>query len=302
LRLLNSQCFRLDPTTPFIPTSPIMGVGHGHYIFRDWETKEEVFQEMTRARCTAYTEFGIPAPASVAILKTIIPENELWPPKPGTAWESHHAYKAWVGNTWLCQDIIEDYFGKSESLEQLVANGQLLQSEGYKCIFEEARRQKPYCSMALNWCYDEPWPAAANNSLISYPAIPKPGFFAVKNACRPVLVSARLPKFKWKAGETFQAEIWMLNDFYKSVPGGKVTIKLVQGDEKIVLLNWEYSQMEPNINQAGPTVRFTLPDWDADRFNLLLEVDGHPELNSAYTLAYQPRNPVKHSVKRLMNQ
>jgi beta-mannosidase len=302
LRLLNSQCFRLDPTTPFIPTSPLMGMGHGHYVFRDWDTKEEVFQQMTRSRYTAYTEFGMPSPASVAILKTIIPENELWPPKPGTAWESHHAYNAWVGNTWLCQDIIEDYFGKSESLEQLVANGQLLQSEGYKCIFEEARRQKPYCSMALNWCYDEPWPAAANNSLISYPAIPKPGFFAVKNACRPVLVSARLPKFKWKAGETFHAEIWMLNDFYKSVPGGKVTIKLVQGDKKIVLLNWEYTQMEPNINQAGPTVRYTLPEWDADRFTLLVEVEGCPEYNSEYTLAYQPVNPTKKQKQRLMNQ
>ena len=111
IRLLNSQCFLLDPGTPFIPTSPVMGVGHGHYVFRDWQSGEEVFQEMTRSRFTAYTEFGMPAPASVEILKTIIPVNELWPPKPGTSWESHHAYKAWVGNTWLCQDIIEDYFG-----------------------------------------------------------------------------------------------------------------------------------------------------------------------------------------------
>ena len=39
---------------------------------------------------------------------------------PGASWESHHAYKAWVGNTWLCQDMIEDYFGKSASLEELV--------------------------------------------------------------------------------------------------------------------------------------------------------------------------------------
>ena len=37
IRLLNSQCFRLDPNTPFIPTSPVMGVGHGHYVFREWQ-------------------------------------------------------------------------------------------------------------------------------------------------------------------------------------------------------------------------------------------------------------------------
>jgi beta-mannosidase len=287
LRLLNSQCYRLDPATPFIPTSPVMGMGHGHYVFRDWESGEEVFQEMVRSKFTAYTEFGMPAPASVDILKTIIPADELWPPKPGTSWESHHAYNAWIGNTWLCQDIIEDYFGRSESLEELVANGQLLQCEGYKCIYEEARRQKPYCSMATNWCYNEPWPTAANNSLISYPDIPKPGFYAVKNACRPLLASARFPKFSWSAGETFSTEIWMLNDLPEDVPAGKITVKIAAGKEQITLLEWKYNPMKANKNQAGPTVRFMLPEWKIDRVKIILEVENHPGYNSEYTLAYR---------------
>ena len=287
LRLLDSQCLDLDPSTPFIPTSPVMGMGHGHYVFRDWSTKEEVFQEMTRSKFTAYTEFGMPSPASVEILKTIIPREELWPPKPGTSWESHHAYNAWQGSTWLCQDIIEDYFGKSASLEVLVTNGQLLQCEGYKCIYEEARRQKPYCSMATNWCYCEPWPTAANNSILSYPAIPKPAFYAVKNSCRPVLASASFSKFSWKEGETFHADIWMLNDFYKNLPQGKVTIKIAGMGPVTELLKWEYPLLKANINQAGPTVRCILPAWNTDRFKIILEVEGHPEYNSEYTLAYQ---------------
>jgi len=289
LRLLNSRCLELDPFTPFIPTSPIMGMAHGHYVFREWSTKEEVFQEMARSKFTAYTEFGMPGPSSVEILKTIIPKEELWPPKAGTSWESHHAYNAWVGNTWLCEDIIEDYFGKSDSLAQLVSNGQLLQGEGYKCIFEEARRQKPYCAMAINWCYTEPWPTAANNSIINYPNIPKPGFYAVKNACRPVLSSARFSKFKWTEGETFFTDLWMLNDDYKDLPAGKVTIKIISGVAPVTLLEWEFGSMNANVNQAGPTVRYKLPAWKSDRFRILLEVEGHPEYNSEYTLAYQPR-------------
>ena len=302
LRLLNSLCLELDPKTPFIPTSPLMGMAHGHYVFREWSTKEEVFQEMARAKFTAYTEFGMPAPASVEILKTIIPKEELWPPKPGTSWESHHAYNAWVGNTWLCEDIIEDYFGKSESLEELVAKGQLLQGEGYKCIFEEARRQKPYCAMAINWCYSEPWPTAANNSIVSYPNIPKPGFYAVKNACRPVLASAKLSKFKWLEGETFFADIWMLNDDFKEIPSGKVTIKIATNEFQLTLLSWEFSAMKANINQAGPTVRYQLPSWKTDRFRILLEVEGHPEYNSEYTLAYQPRSFGRKRTTATLNQ
>ncbi|MGE5427403.1 MAG: glycoside hydrolase family 2 protein, partial [Methylococcaceae bacterium] len=43
LRLLNSQCLQLDPNSPFISTSPLMGMAHGNYVFRDLNTKEEVF-------------------------------------------------------------------------------------------------------------------------------------------------------------------------------------------------------------------------------------------------------------------
>lgn len=302
LRMLNSQCLELDPYTPFIPTSPVMGMAHGNYVFRDLNTKEEVFSNMARAHYTAYTEFGIPAPASVEILKSIIPKEELWPPKAGTSWQSHHAFNAWVGNTWLCQDIIEGYFGVSNTLEELVANGQLLQGEGYKCIFEEARRQKPYCSMAVNWCYNEPWPTAANNSIISYPSLPKPGFYAVKNACRPVLASAKFSRFKWTEGDMFFADTWMLNDLASEVPAGKMKIKLVCGSLEIPLLNWDYDAMKANVNQAGPTVRVKLPAWKTDRFKLVMEVADHPEYNSEYTLAYEPRTVEKVKATPVMNQ
>ena len=302
LRLLNSQCLELDPNSPFIPTSPLMGMGHGNYVFRDAQTREEVFSTMARSHCTAYTEFGMPAPAAVAILQTIIPPAELWPPRAGGSWESHHAFNAWVGNTWLCRDVIEDYFGTAGTLPELVANGQLLQAEGYKCIFEEARRQKPYCSMAANWCYNEPWPTAANNSLLSYPNIPKPGYYAVKNACRPVLASAKLAKFKWTEGETFVADAWMLSDLPTKVPAGKMTLKLVAGSAVLPVLAWDFNALPANVNQPGPTLRCQLPGWATDRFKLVLEVEGHPEYNSEYTLAYQPRTVERKRTTPVMNQ
>jgi beta-mannosidase len=284
LRLLNSQCLKYDPTTPFIPTSPIEGVGHGNYVFRTQQTGQEVFEIMKRAHFTAYTEFGIPSPASVEVLKSIIPVKELWPPEPGTSWESHHAYNAWGKNTWLMQDMIEDYFGKSSSLEELVAHGQLLQGEGYKCIYEEARRQKPYCAMAINWCYNEPWPTAANNSLISYPNIPKPGFYQVRNACRPVLASATISKFKWLPGELFKTRVWILSDKPEKPKAGKLRATILSGDRVLVLGIWDYQAMEPNTNLKGPEFSVILPDLKPGTFKLMLEVEDSPELNSEYTM------------------
>ena len=289
LRLLNRNCYDLDPQRPFLMTSPIMGMGHGHYLFRD-PMGNEVFQLFSRAKCSAYTEFGCPGPASVATLKKIIPEAELFPPRLGTSWVSHHAFGAWGADagSWLMLHQIEDYFGACKSIEDVVNGGQLLQGEGYKCIFEEARRQKPTASMALNWCFNEPWPTAANNSLISWPAEPKRGYAQVAKACRPVLASARIPKFRWKEGESFTPELWLLNDSPQRVAAGRVDVSLVNGAEKIPLLSWDFPALEPNVNLAGPVIRFALPPLPSTIMKLVLSVPGRAELDSEYTLVFVP--------------
>lgn len=286
IRLLNSRCLALDPGTPFISTSPLFGMAHGHYVFRDPDTGKEVYDVFNSAKNTAYTEFGVPSPSSVEILESFIPPEELWPPEPGASWESHHAYNAWEGDTWLMKGMIDAYFGKARSLAELVANGQMLQAEGYKAIYEEARRQKPYCSMALNWCFNEPWPTAANNNIVSYPDIPKPAFAAVGCACRPLMASARNYKFEWKEGEEFRTELWMLNDRFRKADAGIVRARLVAGRENFDLGKWFFDGLEANTNLKGPLLSLVLPKLDSDRFKLELVVEGRPDYNSSYIFLY----------------
>lgn len=299
LRLLNANCYELNPQTPYIMTSPLEGMAHGNYVFR-YESGEDIFQVMPRVSNTAYTEFGIPSPSSVEQLKSFIPPEELFPPRPGTIWESHHAFHAWTENTWLMPELIEDYFGKFETLEQLVDNGQLLQAEGYKCIYEEARRQKPKCSMVLNWCYNEVWPTAANNSLLNWPAAPKPAYWAVQSSCRPILASARIPKFTWTAGEWFQPEMWLLNDSPTNFPSGVVKAYLVFGEEERFMLSWEYPELHANANQPGPTIRYLLPINKSGVMKLVLKVTDFPEWDSEYSLLYtRSEDEEAHQVRML---
>ena len=287
LRLLNKNCYELDRDTPFIATAPLGGMGHGDYRFRD-ETGREVFQIFAQARNTAYSEFGCPGPSDVAYLKSFIPEAELFPPRAGSAWETHHGLGAWEMDpgTWLCQATIEHYFGPMRTLEALVARGQLLQAEGYKFIFEEARRQKPTCSMALNWCFNEPWPSAANNNLLSWPHRPKPAYYAVQAACRPVLASARAPRFAFQAGHEFEAELWILNDSPHAVEAGQVEVVLEVDETRTVLGNFQFPALLAKQNFRGPTVRCLLPTAHAQTFDLSLRVAARPELDSRYTFAF----------------
>ncbi len=270
LRLLDKLCYELDRNTPFITNSPVSGAAHGGYVFYDPRLQVDVFAQMQGAKNTAYTEFGVPGMPDVDYLKEIIPQDELFPIKLGGAWEMHHAVGAWGDKRWVCADILEMYFGKAETLEQLVAQTQWLQCEGYKAIFEEARRQKPSCSMAINWCYCEPWKTAANNSLISYPVIPKAAYYAVADALRPVMASARIPKFSWDTYETFTAELWLLNDTPKEVQD-TVRAWLQIGAESIFLMEWSTGAVSANRNKTGHRIQLELPPVKTDRFTLVLE-------------------------------
>ena len=295
LRLLNALCYELDKERPFLYTSPLYGMAHGGYTFYFDRQGGEVYQSFANSKNTAYTEFGVPSISSVENLKRMIPADQLFPPRETDAWIAHHGFGAWVGDTWLCLSTLEKYFGKAESLEELVAESSWLQCEGYRCIFEEARRQWPHCSMAINWCYDEPWCTAGNNSIIEYPTKPKPSYEYVKNALRPILFSAKLGKFSWEAGETFEAELWLLNDTAAPV-SGKVKVKLTVGGKTYDLLEWS-ANAAASRNDRGPTVRMVLPEVIDNKLTLTLESDD--SLESTYTLQYVNKKAPKQTIKIL---
>ena len=292
LRLLNALCFEQTPDIPFVATAPLMGMGHGHYVFRDPHSGDEVFQSMPRAANTAYTEFGCAGPADAEVLGTIIPAEDLFPPAAGTAWEDHHAFGAWEAapDSWLMLDTQRHYFGEPANLEELVERGQLLQAEGYRCIFEEARRQWPRASMALNWCFDEPWPTAANNSLISWPARPKPAYHAVRDACRPQMISARLPKFVWVPGERLVCDLFLLNDLPTPAERGELDV-WIEGDDEWVAAHITFDGTPPAQHAYIGSFDIEVPAWNRDRFALRIEVAGREGWDSRYTLLLRSGRP-----------
>jgi beta-mannosidase len=294
-----------------------MGMGHGHYVFRHKDGREcfEIFQKSAN---TAYTEFGVGGPCAAEELRRFIPAEELFPPRPGTSWQTHHALAAWEPNSHLLLDVLEDYFGQPARLEELVAHGQLMQQQGLKGIFEEGRRQKPRASMTLNWVFNEPWPCAANLSIVSWWNRPKPAYYGVQASLRPVLASARIPKFRWREGELLTFELWLLNDSPNEVPAGRVEASMsfvstgggglgAEGGSEVnygerFLLNWDFAAQQPNVNLPGPTVRVQLPHWTADRIYIHLRVPGRPDLNSEYVLLYTPDQTAQQSGTRALNQ
>jgi beta-mannosidase len=157
------------------------------------------------------------------------------------------------------------------------------------------------CAMALNWCYNEPWPSAANNSLVNWPAEPKRAYFAVQAACRPVLASARIPQFQWRGGELFSAELWLLSDHPGPQPAGELVATLECGGGSTELLRWHFPSLAPQQNLAGPSVRLVLPDSADGEFTLVLSVVGCPDWNSRYRLSVLPSRSSTGTTTRALN-
>ena len=293
LRLLNKLCYELDRDKPFIPTAPVAGMGHGHYVFFDCDTKESVFELFRKSDCTAYSEFGIPSIAPMEILRKILPADIIDSPAPDTVWETRKGYNAWTEDTWLSFDVWDEVFGKQNSLEDYIEKSTWAQTEGLKCVFEEARRQKPDCSMAINWCFNEPWNNVAGECLLRYPTLPQPAYYAVHDALRNVMPSARIKKFSYKEGDTFTAELWFLNDspFEHS---DTVRVYTEFNGEKEHILTWECGSIPANTNKKGHKIQIELPHIaDTQPFVLHLESDCG---NSSYKLL------LKGTDKKIINE
>ncbi len=292
LRLLNAICYKYDRKTPYLYTSPMNGVIHGPYFFYHAKTKRTMIDYFQHYKAVAYTEFGVPALSPIETIKDVIPPEEWWPIKPTKAWINHHAFDALGWERWLCRPDVELVFnGKAKSLEDMVERTNFLQVQGYKAMFEEARHQKPHCSMVINWCYNDSWKTVANNSIVGYPTIRKPAYYAIKDSCRPVLASARFPKFHWYTGDYFKAEMSLLNDSYKKLNAMNITAYLVIDGKKYKVMTWNCPEAGINRNVYGPQAVFKLPDMSkVSRFDFVLEVENHPEYNSKYSFVVKPKS------------
>ena len=233
LRILNRNCYEYDRHTPFIATSPLDGMAHGSYLFYDETTGEDIFELINRSDNTAYPEFACPSLAREEVIDEIIPENERASGFDSGAWVSHHAYAAFTPTAWAMPEVIERYFGQSETYALMAERSRLLQAEGLKAVFEESRRNQPKTSMALSWCFNECWPVAAGTSVIDWRLEPKPSYYAVKESLRPAMLSLRFRKFMWSSDEYLETEVWFLNDDASGeVSVGNICVSF--GPEKIV--------------------------------------------------------------------
>ena len=298
LRMLDALCYELDRFTPFNMTSPLFGVTHGSYVkaqFPDEDRKkgdhsngEEFICAVKRTKSTAYTEFGCNGAATKEyLLKYIMDEKDYADCRvENEIWTAHHAFKAWNESTWLSPLEVVFFFGGYSDTDDLIEKSIYLQDMCYKSMFEEMRRQAPLCAMAVNWDFNEPWPCAAGNSLVAWPAEPKSCLKSVGEALRPTLLSLNVPHNRYLTGQRLEGEVWLLNDSDEKISACTADVYLLADGKKTLLSTVSVAPVDPRSNKKGEGFSLTVDADLPERFGIELVCDERPEISSTYNFVH----------------
>jgi len=128
------------------------------------------------------------------------------------------------------QDRYAGEYGPSRSLGEYIRKSQLAQALGDAFNIEFCRSRKFQNSGVLIWQFNDAYPCASW-SMVDWYGTPKSSYYAIKRANRPLHVAADFETYLWKPGQTFVAEISLLNDLEEAFRNMRVESSLwdVQG-------------------------------------------------------------------------
>ena len=213
--LLPRECAKLDPTTPYIPGSPVgegkngelnancmsEGDRHSWDVWSGWRDAIEYQKDTGRF----ISEFGFQAPPNLSTIKKYsIPED--WHPQ--SKWMEQHN-KMGEGNPRLYK-FLSDHFVVPTDLESFIHLCQVNQGEQLRIGVEHFRRRKFKTAGALIWQINDCWPVSSW-SLIDGETTPKLSYYYARRFFAPILLSI--------VEKDGKIEVWITNDTLKAVKG-----------------------------------------------------------------------------------
>jgi len=236
---------------------------NGQFYGEGRKNMESYYRELDFA---AVSELAISSCPNVESIKKFIPLGELWPP--GPSW-GHHWTDFDVLRTFNFEVVGSQATG---SIEEFVEASQLSQGVIFQYGLEYFRRRKPRTSATcichyITFAPDMKW------GIVDYFQKAKRSYHFVKNAYQPLLVSLEVEKRRWLPGETFQAKVWMVNDFYKTFTTctAKVIVRNA-AKEAITVETLDLGDVASDSSQVYADIEFEVKGQLGEQFFIDVEV------------------------------
>ncbi|BDZ44351.1 hypothetical protein GCM10025866_02600 [Naasia aerilata] len=248
---------RLDPDTVWLPTSargrkPFNGLSsirrdpdglhdvHGPWLYEGLTEQYELYNAGTSL---FHSELGAEGITNPETLRAVLPWEELSLERMDSPTWRH--LSAW----WVRPEVWASWFGDVSDFDRLVALTQWLQAEGVRYGVESNRRRAFRNSGSLPWQFNEPYPMVGSTAAVDYYGRPKPLYYAVASAYRPLALSARYDTLAWGGRDEFVAELWVASALPEPVPGASVVAR-VRGATGEILVE---QRLSVDVAADGPT-------------------------------------------------
>lgn len=241
----------LDPRRGFHRASPYLGDDHYWGVWHQLEpyTKYRVVRPFR-------SEAGLNAPPVWENYVKFTPAGLLWPPDE-TFVEYHGECNVQFRHLSKLLRYVGE-FGEPSNIKDLIAKGQLYQAIGNEFDMEFCRANKFRNSGFLVWQYNDIWPCFSW-SIVDWYGTPKPSYYFLKRASRPIHISADFERYLWIAGETFRTDVYLLNDTGHSVSGLNFFCRLIDSGGKVVLERSGVARAKSDRSTKFATIKYTIP-------------------------------------------
>ncbi len=187
-----------DGTRPFIPASPSPGEIHQWNVWHGFAP----WTELAAEQAPMMNEFGMQA------LPTADTVAEMFPDGPPETLDDPR----WAGRKAQIAKL-RWYAGPQADagLQAAIAATQRAQAIALQVGSEACRLRRGRCTGVAFWQFNEPWPAVSWAVVDRY-GRPKAACQTLQRCYQPILIAARFPWRHYRAGDTFAAEVWLVND------------------------------------------------------------------------------------------
>ncbi len=183
-RMIPALCDRLDPSRPYVPTSPLSNWGkkenfnHGsmHY-WGVWHGKDN-FEDFKSNVGRFMVEYGFQSFPEMKTIMTFATNYDL-------SLDSEvmkNRQKSYIGNGMIALHT-EKYFGKPKNFKDFVEKSQLTQAKAMEMAIKAHINSAPHCMGTMFWQLNDCWPGPSW-SVIDYYGRHKKAYDTVKKAYR----------------------------------------------------------------------------------------------------------------------
>jgi len=196
------------------------------------------------------TEFGAQALPCLELLQDIFTPEELFPPK----WDKW-AYHCFSYHEMFRIAQVE----MGNDIQSFIRNTQDYQARLLQFAIESYRRQKYHLVYGLfQFMFIDGWPSITW-SVVDYYRKPKKGFYALKQAYQPVLISIENREEKVSIGSLANFGISIVNDLNKEFQGARWSVRIKDPQGKILdELHGEVDVPLDSVTVLGDALR---PTW-----------------------------------------